>query len=132
MKLGLKFATAWSPAMQPSRPHLVRRMRCPLLWLLPAAALCACTRSTVMIPDAPACLAYVPPTMLAAVAGAPLPADDSAGSWVAFANTQTGRLEEANEKPAAIAHIIGECERRHAAALAKAERDSLRWWQRLF
>jgi hypothetical protein len=52
--------------------------------------------------------------------------DDSAGAWVTFGNSQTGQLEQA-----AIRHIIKTCEDRHAAALAKAERESRPWWRRL-
>jgi hypothetical protein len=65
------------------------------------------------------------------VPGAPLPLDDSAGAWVTFGNNQTGQLEQANLKPPAIRHIIKTCEDRHAAALAKAERESRPWWRRL-
>lgn len=64
--------------------------------------------------------------------GAPLPPDDTAGSWATFGNNQTGQLDQANLKPPAIRHIVTVCEARHAEALAKAERASKPWWQRLF
>lgn len=62
--------------------------------------------------------------------GAPLP-NSSAGGWAAFGNAQTGQLEEANRKPPAIGHIVQTCEAKHAAAVAKAQRDSKPWWRRL-
>ena len=102
-----------------------------LMLMLLGGLLSACTRSIVMIPDAPRCLDYVPEGIWAQVPGAPLPIDDSAGAWVTFGNSQTGQLEVANLKPSAIRHIIGTCEAKHAAALAKAERKSKPWWRRL-
>jgi hypothetical protein len=97
-----------------------------LLGVLPSA----CMSSIVMIPDAPRCLDYVPEGIWAQVPGAPMPLDDSSASWVTFGNSQTGQLAVANLKPGAIRHIIGTCEDRHAAALAKAERESKPWWRR--
>lgn len=104
--------------------------RCPQMWLLLGVALSACTRSIVTIPDAPGCQAYVPDSLWSPTPGAPLPLDDSAGAWVAFANGQSAQLEIANLKPPAIRHIIETCEARHAAAIEKAQRQSRPWWRR--
>lgn len=72
----------------------------------------------------------MPAELVKPTPGAPLPADDTAGAWVSFGNSQSGQLETANEKPPAIGHIVQTCERKHAEAVAKAERDSRRWWRR--
>ena len=99
-----------------------------ILILLASAS---CTRSIVSFPPAQDCWSYVPSSLVQPTPGAPLPADSSAGAWVTFGNSQTGQLDQANEKPPAIAHIVTTCEAKHAAALAKAERDSRPWWRRL-
>jgi hypothetical protein len=51
---------------------------------------------------------------------------------VAFGNSQTGQLEEANARPSSIRHIVGRCEDLYAKALEKAERGSKPWWRRIF
>lgn len=130
MKPGLRSATGWLPEMPRSLQRQGRRLRSLLLFTTLALGLCACTRSIVMIPDAPSCWDYVPAQLVDPTPGAPLP-NRAAGSWAAFGNVQTGQLEEANAKPPAIAHIVKTCEAKHAAALAKAERQSRPWWRRL-
>lgn len=52
--------------------------------------------------------------MKAPTPGAPLPADDTAGAWTAFANSQTGQLGQANNDKANALDIIGRCEARDA------------------
>lgn len=101
-----------------------------LMLMLLAVLPSACTRSIVSYPPAPSCWDYVPAELVKPTPGAPLPADDTAGAWVTFGNSQTGQLEAANLKPPAIGHIVQTCERKHADAVAKAERDSRRWWRR--
>lgn len=128
----LKSASRWPAAMPGSRRRRAHRHRSRLMLLPLAALLSACTRSIVMIPDAQTCSDYVPASLWQPTTPAPLPADDTAGAWVAFANSQAGRLQEAGEKPAAIRHILTTCEARAAAAIARAQRDSLPWWQRIF
>lgn len=62
------------------------------------------------------------------VPGAPLPADDSAGAWVAFGDAQTGQLEKANDRSAAKDKIVEACEKRDAAI--KAALKPKHWWSR--
>lgn len=132
MKRGSRSATGSLQAMPRSVQRRARRLQSlPMLMLL-GVGLSACTRSIVMIPDAPQCLSYVPEQLWAKTPGASLPADSSAGAWVTFGNSQTGQLEEANAKPPSIRHIVGRCEELHAKALAKAERESRPWWRRIF
>ncbi len=45
---------------------------------------------------------------------APLPADDTVGAWLAFGNTQTGQLGQANASKAAALEILERCEARDA------------------
>lgn len=56
----------------------------------------------------------MPQSLKAPTPGAPLPADDTAGAWVAFANQQTGQLGTANAGKAAIVEIVEMCEARDA------------------
>lgn len=117
-------------AMLPSRRRLVRLLPSLMLCIGLLLVLCACTRSIVVIPDAPDCSRYVPESLWQPTPGAPLPQTPAAGEWAQFANGQTGRLEEANLKPPAIRHIVTTCEQLHAKAVAKAERQSKPWWRR--
>ncbi|WP_265587124.1 hypothetical protein [Sphingomicrobium arenosum] len=54
------------------------------------------------------------------MAGAQLPPDAaSVGDWVAFADAQTGRLDQANARTRDALSIVEACEARHRAAHAK-------------
>ncbi|MBX3479990.1 MAG: hypothetical protein KF842_06295 [Caulobacter sp.] len=76
------------------------------------------------------CGGRIPPQLRADTAGAPPPADNSVGGWVAFADAQTGRLEAANDRSATMLWILDRCE-----AEARATATSLvrrrPWWRRL-
>ncbi len=54
--------------------------------------------------------------------GAPLPADDSAGAWTSFGNSQTGQLGHANASKATALEIIALCEARDAETVKQLTR----------
>jgi hypothetical protein len=51
------------------------------------------------------------------------------GDWVAFADAQTGKLDEANGRTRDAIGIVERCERRDADAVKRAKRG---WLARLF
>ncbi|RSY83102.1 hypothetical protein DAH66_12600 [Sphingomonas koreensis] len=53
--------------------------------------------------------------------GAPLPAGDTVGDWVAFADAQTAQLDKANGRTADTIGIVERCEARDAEALKRAK-----------
>jgi hypothetical protein len=59
------------------------------------------------------------------VASAPLPADETAGEWVAFGDAQTGKLDIANSRTRDTLNIVQSCERRDAEAVKVATRGPL-------
>lgn len=103
-----------SKALPGSLAPLARRIAFPLLSIALAVMLCACTRSIVDPRPASSCLSLIPDTVKAATPGAPLPADDTAGEWVAFGNRQTGQLELANRDKSTAIEIVQRCEARDA------------------
>jgi hypothetical protein len=95
-----------------------------------ACAACAGGPRIETIPVALDCGSRVPPQLRAEVAGAPPPADNSIGEWVAFGDAQSGRLEVANERKATVLWIVDACE-----AEEKKAAEALKpkpWWGRLF
>jgi len=59
------------------------------------------------------------------VAPAPLPEGVTVGDWVAFADAQTGRLDDANGRTRDAIGIVERCEARDAAAVKQARRGWL-------
>jgi len=59
------------------------------------------------------------------VAGAALPATGVIADWIAFADAQTGQLDKANERTAAVIGIVERCEDRDRAAVKGARRKFL-------
>src|SRR5690242_18741090 len=87
--------------------------------------LCACAGPTVLsTPNS--CATLLPGEWKEGVAGAELPAGDTVGDWVAFADAQTGKLDQANGRTRDAIGIVERCEARDAAAVKRATR---RWWQ---
>ena len=62
------------------------------------------------------------------MAGAPLPGGDRIGEWIAFADAQTGRLDEANGRTRDVIGIVERCEARNVAEGKRARRG---WVKRL-
>lgn len=57
------------------------------------------------------------------------PEPANVGDWIAFADAQTGRLDQANGRTADAIAIVERCEARDAAAVKRAQRG---WLRRLF
>ena len=76
------------------------------------------------------CAGLLPASWKAGVPGAELPPDRaSAGDWIAFADAQTGRLDQANGRTADAISIVERCEERERDALKRARRG---WLARMF
>lgn len=76
------------------------------------------------------CGPLVPDSLRRDVPGADLPADDTAGAWVAFADAQTGRLDVANANKRAVVEIVDACDRQQENI-----REALKpepWFKRLW
>jgi len=68
----------------------------------------------------------VPKSLVDPTPGAQLPADGSAGSWVVFADAQTGQLDKANVDKRAQYDIVTACEKRDREAEKKVTKKP--WW----
>lgn len=98
-----------------------------LLSAMPGLTGCAAARPIVATPAA--CAALLPAGWKAGVPGAPLPSGDRVGEWIAFADAQTGRLDEANGRTRDAIAIVERCEARGNDAAARAGHG---WLRRLF
>ncbi len=74
------------------------------------------------------CAALLPIEWRAGVAAAPLPEGLTVGDWVAFADAQTGKLDEANGRTRDAVGIVERCEARDSGAVKRARRG---WLARL-
>lgn len=72
------------------------------------------------------CSSLLPDEWRQGVAGAPLPDGNTVGDWVAFADAQTGKLDQANGRTKDAIGIVERCEARDAAAVKRATHH---WWQ---
>ena len=72
------------------------------------------------------CAALLPTEWRLGVVPAPLPEGVTVGDWVAFADAQTGKLDEANGRTRDAIGIVERCEARDADAVKKARRGWLR------
>ena len=98
-----------------------------LLCAMPGLTDCAGATPIVMSP-AVACAALLPAGWKAGVAGSPLPIGETVGEWIAFADAQTGKLDEANGRTRDAIAIVERCEGRSADEIKRARRG---WWKRL-
>lgn len=85
--------------------------------------------STPVYGEIPECELLIPPQLKAPVDPAPMPQDElwpdgreKAEPWQQGWLEQTGQLDKANERPAAIDHIYSGCLQMHRNALKKAKR----------
>lgn len=100
-------------------------MRALLLCLL----LGGCAGTPVIQAPSSSCTTLIPNEWREGVAGAELPTDDTAGSWIAFGDAQTGKLDQANGRTKDTIGIIERCEARDKEAVRRAGRG---WLGRLF
>ena len=74
------------------------------------------------------CAALLPSEWRGGVMAAPLPDGVTVGDWIAFADAQTGKLDEANGRTRDAIGIVERCEARDADAVKRAKRG---WVSRL-
>ena len=74
------------------------------------------------------CAALLPAEWRVGVIPAPLPNGVTVGDWIAFADAQTGKLDEANGRTRDAIGIVERCEARDADAVKRARRG---WVRRL-
>lgn len=72
------------------------------------------------------CASLLPTEWKQGVPGAELPTGDTVGDWVAFADAQTGKLDQANGRTRDAIGIVERCEERDRLAVKRATR---RWYQ---
>ncbi len=75
------------------------------------------------------CSKLIPDAWRQPVAGADLPPDDSAGSWIKFGDAQTGKLDTANDHSLSGLGIIERCEERDKAVQIKIEKKWYEFWK---
>ena len=95
-----------------------------LLCAMPALVGCVGGPPIVTMSGA-GCAALLPSEWRGGVIAAPLPDGDTVGDWVAFADAQTGKLDEANGRTRDAIGIVERCESRDAEAVKKARRGWL-------
>ena len=85
-------------------------------------ALSACVSAPPIFATSAACSSILPADWRQGVPGAPLPAGETVGDWIAFGDAQTGQLDKANGRTADAIGIVERCEARDRDAVAKAKR----------
>lgn len=99
--------------------------------ILPSAmlALTGCAGGPPIVTTSGAgCATLLPDEWRDGVAAAPLPDGVTIGDWIAFADAQTGKLDEANGRTRDAIGIVERCEARDTAAVKNARRG---WIARL-
>jgi hypothetical protein len=90
---------------------------------LPLLAATACAAGPLTVTtQAAGCASLIPPEWRGGVDGAELPSGDTVGDWIAFADAQTGKLDQANDRTSSTIGIVERCEVRDAAAVRQATR----------
>src|SRR5688500_16662377 len=93
-----------------------------LVLALPGCALFAGGRPTVTTQGA-GCSSLIPDNWKQGVAGADLPPVEGViADWIAFADAQTGKLDQANDRTVSTIGIVERCETRDAEAVRRATR----------
>lgn len=100
---------------------LMRRLLPPFAML----ACGACVAAPPLVTTRAACSSLLPAEWAQGVAGVELPAGDTVGDWIAFADAQTGRLDVANDRYKAAVGIVARCEERDRAAVQPPRRKVL-------
>lgn len=68
-----------------------------------------------------ACSTLLPAEWRLPVPGAPLPAGETVGDWIAFGDAQTAQLDKANDRAVTSIGIVERCEVRDRAAVQRAK-----------
>jgi hypothetical protein len=79
-----------------------------------------CVSAGPIIATAGACSTLIPDSWRLGVEGAELPAGETVGDWIAFADAQTGRLDVANGRTNDTIGIIERCEARDQLAVKRS------------
>lgn len=108
-------------------------LRGRLSLLIPALAILAfglnaCATPRV-IPVALNCSSRVPPQLRDDVPGAALPADQTVGEWIAYADASDAARAQANDEKATVLWIVDNCEGEEAKAVKSIERPWWRFWE---
>lgn len=90
--------------------------------LVAALTLAGCAGTPIVTAMPNSCASLLPAEWKQGVAGAPLPDGDTVGDWIAFADQQTGKLDQANDRTKAAIGIVERCEARDAVAVKRATR----------
>lgn len=114
--------------MKSSLPRALTRLLA--LSLMLACAACAGGPRTTTILAALDCGSLIGAELRRDVAGADLPIDGTVGSWVAFGDAQTGRLDQANGNTRAVVQTVDACDRQQAAVREALQPEP--WYRRLF
>lgn len=102
-----------------------QRWRLAAMSLAPGLTACA-GGPPIVTASAAECSGLIPAEWKAGVAGAQLPAERSTvGEWIAFADAQTGRLDQANGRTRDAILIVERCEARERDAVKRAKRRRL-------
>ncbi|WP_298699179.1 hypothetical protein [uncultured Brevundimonas sp.] len=72
------------------------------------------------------CSSLVPDSWRVGVPAPALPAGDTAGDWIAYADQAVGQLDRANGRTSDALAIVTACEARDAAAVREVQRP---WWR---
>ncbi len=88
--------------------------------LLTPLLLAGCVTTGPIIASQSACSTIIPDSWRSPVPGAPLPAGEDVGDWVAFGDAQTGQLDKANGRTADSIGIVERCEQRDREAIRKS------------
>lgn len=104
----------------------------PMFGLIPLFAMLALTGCAggppIVTMSGAGCAELLPAEWRSGVVPAPLPDGVTVGDWIAFADAQTGKLDEANGRTRDAIGIVERCERRDADAVKRASRS---WVRRL-
>lgn len=106
-----------------SVPLKALTLLCLMTFTLPGCGLFVAEPPIVAAPSA--CSSLLPSEWRAGVAGADLPLSGAIGDWVAFADAQTGKLDQANDRTVSAIGIVERCEERDRAAVKKSRRKVL-------
>jgi len=109
--------------MRSAMPMARARLLLPVLAML---GLQACAGGQLIVATPSACSTLVPDAWREPVPGAPLPAGETVGDWIAFGDAQTAQLDKANGRTVDALAIISRCEARDAKAVQRARPKLLR------